>query len=389
MPRAPEVKPHIKMAIWGRAAGRCQFRNCGRALDHDLVAGHATQSKGYIAHIVASSPDGARGDPNKPSDQLNAPENLMLLCDDHHKAIDHPSTRDAYPVADLLEMKRQQEDHVRRMLMPRSVATHLLQVSAPIGPNETAVPFEDCMGAAVEMHALADIKPIEVKIRGMCHRETDPGYYETELRRLRDAYDREIRWGFEEGRIRHLSVFGLAPQPLLIELGRLISDISPARVFQRHREPKPSWSWPNDGEDPLRFELRRGEPGPKTVALKLSVTAAIGDDRIQAVLGPDASIWEIRSDRLGANVLRNEADLSGYRDLVGTAFDEIRRQHGSDARLSVFPAAPNACAIEFGRRWQPKAHLPFDIYDEIPGRGFDSAHRIEDVSTPARRMGHT
>jgi hypothetical protein len=160
-------------------------------------------------------------------------------------------------------------------------------------------------------------------------------------------------------------------------------------VFQRHREPKPSWSWPNDGEDPLGFELRRGEPGPKTVALKLSVTAAIGDDRIQAVLGPDASIWEIRSDRLGANVLRNEADLSGYRDLVGTAFDEIRRQHGSDARLSVFPAAPNACAIEFGRRWQPKAHLPFDIYDEIPGRGFDSAHRIEDVSTPARRMGHT
>ena len=34
----------------------------------------------------------------------------------------------------------------------------------------------------------------------------------------------------ERQEIRHLSVFALAPQPLLIELGRLLCDIVPAAV---------------------------------------------------------------------------------------------------------------------------------------------------------------
>ena len=41
----------------------------------------------YLAHIVASDPDGPRG--NESSHALSdSPENIMLMCDGHHRLID-------------------------------------------------------------------------------------------------------------------------------------------------------------------------------------------------------------------------------------------------------------------------------------------------------------
>src|SRR5438874_10938819 len=46
-----------------------------------------------------------------------------------------------------------------------------------------------------------------------------------------------VKSRIDSGEINHLSVFALAPIPLLIELGRLLGDIAPADVYQLHREP--------------------------------------------------------------------------------------------------------------------------------------------------------
>jgi hypothetical protein len=232
---------------------------------------------------------------------------------------------------------------------------------------------------------LADRRPIEIKLRGMRLKDSEPDYYPIEITNLRRRFDTDVRWRFEDGEIEHLSVFGLAPIPILIELGCLISDISETSVFGRHREPKPQWAWPNDGE-PLSFDRRIGPAGAKKVALKMCITAGISDDRVSQAVGDDVSIWEIRSSRFGTSVLRNQSDLVGFRLLVGRIFDEIRDQHGSDVELAVFPAVTAACAIEFGRAWQQKAHPAFDIYDETAGTGFVRRHRIEVLETWASAM---
>ncbi len=98
--------------------------------------------------------------------------------------------------------------------------------------------------------------------------------------------------------------------------------------------------------------------------------------RVTTALGDDVSIWEVRSPEFGTSVLRTQSSLSEFRKVVGRVFDEIRMEHGADACLSVFPAVPAACAIEFGRAWQPKAHPEFDIYDETPNIGFILRNRI-------------
>nr|WP_281272084.1 SAVED domain-containing protein [Litoreibacter meonggei] len=161
---------------------------------------------------------------------------------------------------------------------------------------------------------------------------------------------------------------GLAPIPLLMELGRLISDISDVDVYERHREPA-QWKWPEDGPE-VTFSRTKGRAGSKKVALKLSVTSHIADDRVTDVIGDDVAIWDISSDPQAHGVIRHKSDLSHYRSIVRATLDEIKNVHGMDVTISVFPAVPVSCAIEFGRVWQPKTHPGIEIFDQIRGRGF-------------------
>ena len=373
--RSPGQKTRI--LVWGRAAGRCQYHGCGKRLDGDLVTGDLVKNYAYLAHIIASDPGGERGDPVLSHTLSDDPDNLMLMCDPHHREIDDPLKIGRYTADALHVMNRVHEERIERLLSnPSATPAHILRIAAAIGDNETSVPLTACIGAMTPGFTLADRRPIDIRVRDIALKDSDPDYYPTVLNTLRKKFDREIRDRFADGDLQHLAIFGFAPIPILMELGRLLSDLSEVTVYGRHREPQPGWAWPDDVE-PLEFDRVVGPAGSKKVALKLSVTAEISDDRIRAAMpGQDISIWEIQSSRFGANELRNQGDLIGYRKLIGRVFDEIQKQHGMDVDLSVFPAIPTACAIEFGRTWQSKAHPAFDIYDQVSGNGFLQRLRI-------------
>ena len=92
--------------LCGKAAGMCEFEGCNKRLFFDGVT-LAKFNNAYVAHIVASSAEGSRGDKIKSPQLSDKLENLMLMCADHHKLIDTPKTgpRD-YPVERLKEMER-------------------------------------------------------------------------------------------------------------------------------------------------------------------------------------------------------------------------------------------------------------------------------------------
>lgn len=369
--RGKQLREVTKLLVWGRAAGRCQFKNCRKALDHDLIAGKAEVNAAYLAHIVASSPNGKRGDPKRSHELADDAANIMLMCDVHHRIIDGETTWQNYREPLLLQWKKEHEDWVDLVLSSSLESrSHILQFSAPIGPNETAVPFDDCVNAILPQRSPAEKRPTEIKVKGMHFQDKDQTYWGIQPQVLRDGIAQNIRGRFENGDIRHLSIFGLAPIPLLMELGRLISDISDVDVYERHREPA-QWKWPEDGPE-VSFSRTKGRSGPKHVALKLSVTSYIADDRITDAIGDDVSIWEISSDPQLQGVIRHKDDLSRYRATVRSTLDEIKNIHGMDVRLSIFPAVPVSCAIEFGRVWQPKAHPVVEIFDQVQGQGFMS-----------------
>lgn len=97
-------------AIWGRSAGRCYLDP-----SEELTRTPAGSVPiGEIAHIVARSPAGPRGSEARSSDELDAPDNLILVCPTHHAEIDtHP---DVWTPDRLHNLKRHHEEWVLEQL---------------------------------------------------------------------------------------------------------------------------------------------------------------------------------------------------------------------------------------------------------------------------------
>lgn len=378
-PRTNALSSLTRTILWAKAAGRCQYAGCDKLLIGDLISGAEDRNFGFVAHIVADAPTGPRGDPVRSPLLSDDVANLMLLCHVHHKLIDVDEVAQ-HPEGRLLEMKAA---HERRIEITTTIdedrASHVLRYAASIGGHESLVAYEQIRGAMLpERYPAEGHQTIDIEILGSSQQDHDPRFWATQRENLNQQFNRKVLERIEARQLRHLSVFALAPQPLLIELGRLLGDISDADIFQLHREPK-GWRWPPDGP-PIKF--RRREPvrfdGP--VGLVLALSATVTDGRITDVLGADASIWAIEADHPHNDIMKRPADLAEFRRLMRWIFNAIKARHGEGATIHVFPAIPVSAAVEVGRVWMPKADLPLVVYDQNRAlNGFCQALAIGDA----------
>ena len=91
------------------SAGVCAFPNCGKPLIESGTSSDGPVFLGEIAHIVADSRQGPRGNSSLSDEDRDKHPNLILLCGDHHKVID--SQPNTFSVAVLQQIKG---DHERR-----------------------------------------------------------------------------------------------------------------------------------------------------------------------------------------------------------------------------------------------------------------------------------
>lgn len=78
------ISRQTAIRVWTAAGGMCSFDGCRQ----DLLEHESRRLQGEIAHIVATSSEGPRGDARASSDQLHASSNLLLLCPNHHTEVD-------------------------------------------------------------------------------------------------------------------------------------------------------------------------------------------------------------------------------------------------------------------------------------------------------------
>ena len=358
---ATSVSPKNRLILWTRAAGRCQYAGCNESLLGDLISGKEALNKAYIAHIVAAAPDGPRGDPRLSHKLANEISNLMLLCHTHHKLIDDDETAPDHPVSRLMEMKRRHEDRIAVVTaIDDDRGTHLIHYAARIGEHDCPISLEATRAAVLPDRYPLD-RPISLEVVDSSYEDHEQAYWDHQVETLRRQFAVRVGERLALGEVRHASLFALAPQPLLMELGRLISDIADVDVRQLAREPK-GWAWRPD-RDEINFHFAASDRGGEDVALVLGVSAAIADERIERVL-PGAPIWRIGAARPGNDVLARVSCLANFRTLARRAFAEIAACHGPNVRIHVFPALPVSMAVEVGRVWMPKADPPLIVYDE-------------------------
>lgn len=364
--------PHKTVVrLWTTAAGRCAYDGCNMVLWRDDIT-PAAINRAYVAHIVGDKPDGPRGHPED-SRRLAADfSNLMLLCDTHHRLVDREAVAE-HPVERLREMKQRHEDRIELLtsIAPDKKTTPLLY-GANIGQQSSVVTFEHAVKAVVPNRYPAAPRAIELGMLNSATSDHEPSFWAGEVTNLRRLFASRVRDRLATGDLDHLSIFGLAPQPLLMLLGSLLSDIPAAEVFQLHREPA-NWKWQ---DDPTDFEYIINEPSTlePTAALVLSLSASIAHERVTNVLGPRTSIWEMTVKAPNNDFLKGPGQLRKFRESLRIMLDRIKLRHGEDAILHVFPAMPVACAVEFGRVLMPKADMRVRVFDQnVKNTGFGHA----------------
>lgn len=367
-----KTKPPQKIAaaLWALAGGRCEYRGCNENLVGDLISGKRDALFGYIAHIVGDSEDGPRGDKVLSPKLAKELSNLMLLCGRHHKLID-VDDEEGHPVELLHAMKDAHETRIATNTgISEEYASHVLRFGASIGNHEALVSTQAIFAAMPPDRHPATSQTIDLEMLNQAIKDDEPDFWELQRKNLDRLFADRIGGRIERQEIRHLSVFALAPQPLLIELGRLLNEIVPITVHNRHREPTATWNWQRD-RPVLDFLVSRPEADATgRIALKIAVSATVNDDRITRVLGDDAAIWTITIAKPGNDVVRQPEDLSVFRTTLREVYNEIKAQHGEGQVIHLFPVMPASLAVETGRIWMPKADLEMLIYDQNREKGF-------------------
>lgn len=362
MAKSRYIPESIRCMLWGRAAGHCE--KCNRVLSWDPHT-KADANLAEAAHIIGFSKDGPRPERDIPEELINDLSNLMLLCRLCHSPIVDAKEQE-YTVERLRRMKQDHEERVERVVaIGQDKGSHILLYGANVGDHNPQVSYSATAPALIPDNRYPASKmPITLSMINSSFRDRDEVFWQVENQQLQTMINQQVYPKMRAGGdIRHLSVFAVAPQPLLVLLGYLLCDVNyEMRVYQLHREP-PGWVWQEHPED---FDYIVEHPKETTgqPALVLALSAIVVDDRITNKIGNDAAIWRITIDQPNNDCLKSARQLQQFRELIRPLLDEIKNHYPAGTMLNVFPAAPVSVCVELGRVIQPKAHMPLRLWDE-------------------------
>lgn len=376
------IDEKTRIILWGRAAGRCQYRGCNSLLYEDPLT-RAQYNQSYIAHIIADKPGGPRGDPIQSPRLAKEIRNLMLLCDRHHRLIDKEDVQ-GHPVELLRSMKAEHESRIslQTNIQPER-ASEIILYSANIGTNVGYVNYQKAANAILKQGwypSSGEGDVIHIGLRNNYATDDEEEFWKSERENLHRQIDLRIRPRLRDKGIAHLSIFAIAPMPLLIELGRMLSDIPAVEVYQLHREPVQNWLWQEHMAD-IDFQIVAPEQIHKILAIAISLSAHITPDRIKAVLGENVSIWHLCVENPHTSLIRSREQLGQFRVAWRNLLNQVAHNHGVNSVVNLFPAVPVSVAVEIGRLWQSKADTAMSLFDQNKRLGgFTRVFQIDNTS---------
>jgi hypothetical protein len=348
--RRPSIPLSVQNELWARAAGRCEFRGCNELVYLDPLT-QKRSNLSAISHIVACSPDGPRGDFVRSKKLEKDIANLILTCRKHGKLIDDHDKVGEYPEELLLEFKREHEARIRMLTDIREEAqTHVLLVQAPIDGCDFAIDEKRAFQALLPSYP-ADEAAELIDLCGTPLPATTEGFFPLMARSLSDQVRALLRRRAGKPRIRTLSVFALAPVPLLVHLGRELGDIHQVDLYQKHRRGE-GWTWRREEEAAEAFyEITRPEAlhAGSPVALTLEISTEIDPEQVEDALGEAPLRYGIRAAHPGVDFLVSRKRLEVFAYELRKLLAELRAGHGHDCPVHVFAAVPSPVAIELGR----------------------------------------
>lgn len=400
--RAGSISKATEQEVLLRAGGRCQFPGCGEDLRAHLATGHHGNF-GYLAHIVAASPEGPRGHKTRSALLVDDPDNFLLLCDKCHRMIDRVAL-DEFDEGRLQEFRGASVHEVQRLLdtLRYDEATPLVVVGNITGQS---------------VH--------------LAQREIDEALWSSKLRAHRGAPERlghvtgnywdphKPLWGLTFSQLRQdfsrlhavltgsasathrpaLAVFGLHSTSMLLLLGRVLGDHGNTHLYQPHRNQRETpgrsrWTWPKDAAMPneakFTLEVLRKPKQPVTAACMLvSLTYRVTADRLPKPCAQGGTFLlptvEIQASKPGQDCISHPDDLVHLGRVVDRALqmiqDEWKARH-----IHLFVGAPASAVVRVGQKLQARHHATTTCYETLGGAGSLFAPTIEISSNQVRDL---
>ena len=379
--RRTALPQRVVAYVWARAAGRCEFLGCNEALWKDVLT-QKEANVAKLAHIIAASPDGPRGDPILSPKLAKEASNIMLLCSRHHDLVDDRRLETTYTVEVLRGYKQRHEERVERLTaIDETRRSVMLAVHIPVGDQPlNSDPTEIDLAMAAENLYPDDQRKVFVDLNGMLGRDRDDSFWSEARAALRERLAQQLRAAEHNGAVPHLSVFGFGPIPLMIELGYLLDEKRSCAVFNRHRDPK-GWRWPRGERRISQFRIAGPEDGvlADEVALVLSITSRVQRSAMHTIVAPHMPTVEVDCVDPALDGLRSPEELVEFSAASRTAMEKVHRMGAQ--RVHVFSAVPVAAAVEFGRAIQKKLHPKMVLYDYHAGAaGWRAAFALDAAS---------
>lgn len=360
------IKADNKLLLYVRAGGRCEFDGCNEyVLSHQLT--HKTINLGQMAHIVAFSEKGPRGKTDDRPADINNVDNLMLLCHRCHKLVD--DNPELYSRETLLNYKKAHEERIFWLTSASpDRQTSVVVLKSKIGGQIVKLSAAE-IHEAVSPRYPASRAGTEIDLSKIS--DEGDAFYTVAAKEIKRQIERIMSDVVEAEKTNHISLFALAPMPLLAYAGNLLGSKIPTDLFQRHRDTE-NWTWKTDGElVEYKFEQVRKGTVEEKVILILSLSGKVHLEKLPTEVVEGASIYEITLNDTAPNptFLRQKQDLAAFKNIYQLALREIGSNHGKLEKLHLFPAVPAPIAVLCGRELMPKIDPILAIYDDDKRHG--------------------
>lgn len=349
-----------KWLLIARTAGRCQICNKFLLTDQFTMIDNDNSN---MAHIVASSPDGPRGDEER-SHKLSADiGNLMLLCRDHHNLIDN--NEDVYTEELLKKIKLVQEKRVRDLGESMNVEkTNIVVFQSPTkAKDHVSVNPQQIVQALIfnkEPVSLPGIPMIyepHSSYRSKQYWKDADNFFSMSFVQVEATYKFHPDTTF--------SVFPLGPIPLIIKLGYMFGDKIKADVYQKFRSPN-TWSWLSDKATNSFSCSKEIIADGEKIAVIMALTSEVDISRVKSVY-PASVVYKISALHFGVDCIQSKEDLSLFWHKYQEVCDDIHNSFPTIEKIALFPSIPVSAAFSIGSRYMQGVYPQIDVYDEDNG----------------------
>ncbi|MDP2763135.1 MAG: HNH endonuclease [Enterobacteriaceae bacterium] len=358
------VKKEIVAELLTKAGARCSFNGCNEYLLRDSLTLHEYNASN-VAHIVAKKKNGPRGKDDMPLSERNKIDNLMLVCRKHHGLIDNKKLEKKYPISLLKKYKKEHEDRIIRLtgLSPER-KTKVITFKYIIGKESVKIDNEDIYESIHPYYPMENSLEINCTVGDIGTKK----YYEC----IAEDIKNKVGDIFNNEEINHVSVFALAPIPLLACLGNNLSNKVKIELYQRHRTVPEAWKWPT-GQKESQFEFKKIKEGKnkgKGVALILELSGFIDLTDIPSKITNEFSVYKIslKQENPVPTFLKSRKTLNNFKDIYQTAIRKINKEEKVKA-IHLFPAIPAPIAVLCGRELLKKIDPEIIIYDNNKNKG--------------------